>query len=302
VNSDFKCIKNKSPSVISHTGVVAMAETELVEKSEVTISTSACKHNFGFLSKRDKGAAMPEECFTCEKMLDCMISKTKVTQSDAETEQTSEEQEREEQGKEVTEITEKTIPLTSEAELIAEHVAQEQERELVAVPAELEQESIEPEEIEENTIEDKPKTFGINLPRMPKIAMPKLSNERVTRRIGQIRTLKLRIRNPLEKQVEDSEPSEQKSAGTSNNDFRVETAGALYNHWSGTVLISKQTVDSWGGKIKEVELQTEKGRVTVCKIHTVSDLPPLVVQVPTKVKFILNIEDGANIKIRPLAN
>lgn len=116
MNSDFKFNKNKSPSAISHTGVVAMAETELVEKSEVTISPSACKHNFGFLSKRAKGAAMPEECFTCEKMLDCMISKTKVTPSDAETEQTSEEQEREEQGKEVAEITEKTIPVTSELE------------------------------------------------------------------------------------------------------------------------------------------------------------------------------------------
>ena len=279
-----------------------MAETELVEKSEVTIYTSTCKHKFGFLSKRAKGATMPEECFTCEKMLDCMISKTKVTPSDAETEQTSEEQEREEQGKEVAEITEKTIPVTSEPELIAEHEEPEQEQEPVAVFAELEQESVAVEEIEETTVEDKPKTFGINLPKMPKIALPKLSNEGVTRRIGQIRTLKLRIRNPLEKQVEASEPSQQTAADTSNNDFRVESAGALYNHWSGTVLICKQTVDSWGGKVKEVELQTEKGRVTVCKIHTVSDLSPLVVQVPTKVKFILNIEDGANIKIRPVAS
>jgi hypothetical protein len=52
--------------------VIVMAETDAVEKPVFTIST--CHRYFGYLGDRPKGAAIPEECFTCERMLDCMAS------------------------------------------------------------------------------------------------------------------------------------------------------------------------------------------------------------------------------------
>lgn len=34
-----------------------------------------CSHFYGYLSQREKGAEMPEECLTCKKMVDCMLYK-----------------------------------------------------------------------------------------------------------------------------------------------------------------------------------------------------------------------------------
>ena len=52
-----------------------MAENRTAEKPTAVISSSACRHEFGFLGKRPKGTAFPDECFTCGKMLDCMAAK-----------------------------------------------------------------------------------------------------------------------------------------------------------------------------------------------------------------------------------
>ncbi len=52
-----------------------MAETHEAEKTGFTISSSTCKRYFGYLSEREKGAAMPDDCLTCSKMIDCMFSK-----------------------------------------------------------------------------------------------------------------------------------------------------------------------------------------------------------------------------------
>ncbi|NWG11176.1 hypothetical protein HXY33_05450 [Candidatus Bathyarchaeota archaeon] len=32
-----------------------------------------CQHFLGFLKKRDKDTAIPDECLTCEKMIECMV-------------------------------------------------------------------------------------------------------------------------------------------------------------------------------------------------------------------------------------
>jgi hypothetical protein len=32
-----------------------------------------CQHFLGFLKKREKNAAIPDECLTCEKMIECMV-------------------------------------------------------------------------------------------------------------------------------------------------------------------------------------------------------------------------------------
>lgn len=33
-----------------------------------------CQYSFGYLGKRPKSTPIPEECLTCEKMIDCMVS------------------------------------------------------------------------------------------------------------------------------------------------------------------------------------------------------------------------------------
>ncbi len=45
------------------------------EKPVALISSSACKHEFGFLGRQPRGTPFPDECFTCTKMIDCMAVK-----------------------------------------------------------------------------------------------------------------------------------------------------------------------------------------------------------------------------------
>jgi hypothetical protein len=284
VNSDFKCIKNKKPPVISLNGVVAMAETELAEKSEVTISASACKHSFGFLSQRAKGVAIPDGCFTCEKMLDCTTPKsegTPVTEEIVET-----------QPEEIAESKQELEPAEDAEEDFEE--AAEEVAEVEEPTAELAKPEPEPvvsvEKIEEPPMEDKRK-LGLN-------EVPKMIVKQVTKNFGKI--LKQRIPR-LGVQVEAAEPTEKTfSESSGDNEFCVESAGTLYNLWSGTVVMSKETLESLGKKIKEVELETEKGRITICKAYGVPELFPRAIQVPNKIKATLQIEDGAHIKVKPI--
>jgi hypothetical protein len=44
-------------------------EFEVKEKAE---DVSGCTHNLGYLKRRPKNTPIPEECLTCNKMIDCM--------------------------------------------------------------------------------------------------------------------------------------------------------------------------------------------------------------------------------------
>jgi F0F1-type ATP synthase epsilon subunit len=66
------------------------------------------------------------------------------------------------------------------------------------------------------------------------------------------------------------------------------------------VLVNKDILESWGKKVREVELQTKKGRITICKAHPVSNLTPEIIQIPSKIKASLRIEDGAHVKVKPI--
>ncbi|MEM3626666.1 MAG: hypothetical protein QXZ25_01425 [Candidatus Bathyarchaeia archaeon] len=48
-----------------------------VEKQEFAPLDLKCPHSFGYLSQRRKGEKIPDECITCEKLLDCMLSEVK---------------------------------------------------------------------------------------------------------------------------------------------------------------------------------------------------------------------------------
>ena len=52
----------------------AEEEAETIQKFKVdkTEDTVACAHHLGYLKRRPKNTPIPEECFTCPKMIDCM--------------------------------------------------------------------------------------------------------------------------------------------------------------------------------------------------------------------------------------
>jgi hypothetical protein len=202
-----------------------MAETHDIEKTGFIISGSACQRHFGFLSQRPKGTAIPEECLTCTRMLDCMVSK-----------------------------------------LQAETVTLETEPELEVV-----------EKVEKTII----------------VEEPKIITEQVEKKVEPS------LKQQAHKDVEPAKPAEEPTAKKSDDDFCVESPGALYNQWSGTVLISKETLELWGKKVKEVEVQTHKGKKTTCKVYAVPDLPPRVIQIPSKIKADLEIDNGSYVRVKP---
>lgn len=254
-----------------------MGQTELVEESGFTAPGSACKHQFGFLSQRPKGVPIPEECFTCEKMLDCTIARVENVGPTIEiVEVEPEEVEEQKQGPRTVEEAKEDV-----VQEIYEPVKEtlDPEPEQIAVVEEVDDKSVAEDEPE--AITDEP---------------PKLAMEQV-KKIGRI--LKLRVPK-FGSKAELPEVAEKKARSTSGYNFIVESPGTLYNQWSGTVVISKETLESWGKKVKEVELLTKKGRITICKTHPVQNLPPDVIQVPSKIKASLRIEDGACIKVKPI--
>ncbi len=259
-----------------------MGQTELIEKSRSTIPESGCKHQFGFLAARSKGVAIPEECFTCERMLDCTVSKPEgtlptVDVKEVETVEVEEEEQTLKVTEEVTEeLTEEATEEIVEPESVDESVDEDQEP--VMVMEEVEDKA--PEDQQEKTTE----------------AAPNRIKDQVTKKIGQM--LKLRIPK-FRASTEDAETTKETPLVISDREFRVESPGKLYNQWSGTVVINKDVLESWGNKTREVELQTEKGRITICKAHPAKDLDPQVIQVPDKIKWTLRVEDGADIIVRP---
>lgn len=46
-----------------------------IKQPEKKEASSKCPHNFGYLTSGLKGAAMPEECLTCQNLLECRNSR-----------------------------------------------------------------------------------------------------------------------------------------------------------------------------------------------------------------------------------
>jgi len=44
-------------------------------------SSPGCAHHFGYLGERSKGEEIPDECITCEKTVECMLSKLKKSET-----------------------------------------------------------------------------------------------------------------------------------------------------------------------------------------------------------------------------
>ncbi len=256
-----------------------MGQTELVEKSGFTMSNSNCRHQFGFLSQRPKGVVIPEECFTCEKMLDCTVARAENSGPTIEIVEVEPEVAEGQKQNPRTVHEEAKEDVTEEIDEPAGETPNPEPGQIAVV-----------EEVDaEGMVEDEPETI-IEEP-------PKLVAEQLKKIIGHIR--KLRVPK-FGLKSESEEVSEKKGKSTSDYNFQVESPGTLYNQWSGTVLISKDILESWGKKVKEVELLTKKGRITICKAHPAQNQAPNVIQVPSKIKASLRIEDGACVKVKPI--
>jgi len=84
------------------------------------------------------------------------------------------------------------------------------------------------------------------------------------------------------------------------NQLEVEDLGMLYASWSGTVRIDELTLLGWGGKIKEVEIETVTGKKMRCKVEPIVDSEKRIVQVPDKVQIYLGIQNGELVTVRPI--
>jgi hypothetical protein len=191
-----------------------MTETH-VESPDFAVCASVCPHHFGFLSQRAKGSAIPDECLTCEKVIDCILLKPEDTAAEPET-------------KPELSAVERTKDSAKESG--EEHKGGRSEE----------------GGVKHNEADE--------------------SNER-----------------------------------TSNNDFHVESPGMLYARWSGTVLIRKETLDGWGD-VREVDIETERGKIMTCKVYAVEDLEKGVIHVPDKMQLKLGVKKGSIVKVKPAVN
>jgi DNA-directed RNA polymerase subunit RPC12/RpoP len=69
------------PTCLAKVGDLDKESDESIEEKEEVLETKSeavneenwtCKHHLGYLKQRQKNADIPEECFTCSKMIDCM--------------------------------------------------------------------------------------------------------------------------------------------------------------------------------------------------------------------------------------
>ncbi len=220
-----------------------MAETHAAEKEGFTVSSSTCKRYFGYLGQREKGAAMPDECLTCDKTIDCMFSKPErpviVTEREPET------------------------PQEEEAEI-------------------------------QETAEEEPTVPGSYSERAESVIVAHPETEAEPEK-EEIQTLIMEALKPVERQ----EPASIQIKDKALDEFVVETPGHMYNQWSGTVLISKETMEALGKKVKEVYVLTGAGIRVKCRIYVVPEISPRAIQIPDKLKVDLSIDDGDYVKITP---
>ncbi len=111
----------------------------------------------------------------------------------------------------------------------------------------------------------------------------------------EIQTLTMEALKPVERQKPPIIPIRERAV----DEFIVETPGHMYNHWSGTVLISEETLEGLGKKVKEVYVLTGAGIRVKCRIYVVPEISPRSIQIPDKLKADLSVNDGDSVRITP---
>lgn len=64
-----------TPKPMAEEPTAAEPQTELNTRkiSEIPAKGAGCKHSFGYLSKRAANEKIPDECMTCENIIQCML-------------------------------------------------------------------------------------------------------------------------------------------------------------------------------------------------------------------------------------
>jgi len=135
------------------------------------------------------------------------------------------------------------------------------------------------------------------------LALPEIEREvcvgRKTKESSQ-RSLEENVKKEVREKQEPYVKPKLMSNELGRNELRVEDLGMLYASWSGTVRIDELTLLGWGGKIKEVEIESVKGKKKRCKVKPIMDSEKRIVQVPDKVQIYLGIQNGELVTVRPI--
>ena len=104
----------------------------------------------------------------------------------------------------------------------------------------------------------------------------------------------------LEETMESETKTEPLPTEFSGNQFEVENLGMLYASWHGTVCINKETLSGWGGKIKEVDIETNAGKKTRCHVMPSEDSRKGIIMIPDKMQITLEINKGELVRVQPV--
>jgi hypothetical protein len=107
-------------------------------------------------------------------------------------------------------------------------------------------------------------------------------------------------REELEEIKEFETKTESSPVESSGNQFAVENVGQLYASWSGTVFINKDTLSGWGGKIKEVDIQTKAGKKMRCKAMPSEDPRKGIILIPDKIQLTLEVKKDELVIVEPV--
>ena len=128
-------------------------------------------------------------------------------------------------------------------------------------------------------------------------AKPELPNIEETKVSAEEREEKNKIEGLEEIEVKPAEAAKP-TKQVSSDDYTIENPGMLYAQWSSTVLIRRETLSGWG-KVKEVDIETPKGKKVTCKVYPVDGLEIGVVQIPDKMQLKLGVGKGGTVKVKP---
>lgn len=108
------------------------------------------------------------------------------------------------------------------------------------------------------------------------------------------------VKKELSETMEFESKTDPIPAEFSGNHFVVENLGILYASWRGTVCINKETLSSWGGKIKEVDIETDAGKEMRCKVMPSEDSRKGIILIPDKMQLNLEIKKGELVRVKPI--
>ena len=108
------------------------------------------------------------------------------------------------------------------------------------------------------------------------------------------------LKEEPEAKIEPQTKTETLNTEDSGNQFVVEDPGILYTSWSGTVFINKETISGWGGKIEQVDIQTDAGQKMRFKVTPSEDPRKGIILIPDKIQSTLEVKKGELVIVEPI--